>query len=116
MARAYLIGTSLATATLRNHSVSLGFDAAAGRLPVVMRGRSSLNSRPDEQSQRCADDHAKGDLGASAGQHAEDDADRRAQYQPQSRCLRTSVRVASHPRSPVAATALLRIDHIATPL
>jgi hypothetical protein len=76
-------------------------------LPVAMRGPLSLNDCPDDQAQRCADDHAEGNLGAAADQYSENDTKRRTQCQTQSRCLSTSVRSASHLRSPVVATALL---------
>ena len=72
-----------------------------------MRGPLSLNDRPDDQAQRCPDDHAECNLGAFADQSSEHDAKRPAQCQTQSRCLDTSVRSASHLRSPVVATALL---------
>ena len=34
-------------------------------LPAAIRGPQGLHSRPDEQPECCADDHAGGDLGAS---------------------------------------------------
>ena len=61
------------------------------RLPAAMREPLGLHGRPDEQPERCADDHADGNLGAAADQRSEDNPDRRAQCQPQSGCLGTSV-------------------------
>jgi hypothetical protein len=40
-----------------------------------------LNDRPDDQAQRCADDHAECNLGAAADQYSENDTKRRAQCQ-----------------------------------
>ena len=75
--------SALATATFPSRTLGgFSFDGAAGRPSVAMRRPSSLNSRPDTQSQRGADDHARGDLGASADQNAEDDADRRTNANP----------------------------------
>ena len=85
------------------------------RLPAAMRGPWDLHSRPDEQPERRADDHAEGGLGAAANQRSEDNADRRAQCEPQSGYLGTSVGVANHRRPPFAASAPSEIDRMAAP-